>query len=84
MIISLLPNPQTLQYLALTGTRLGAEAAAKGGIVDGAYAGDELFAKTMEYAEMMAKKDRATYGSIKRGIRRELAQFAPRDNGSPK
>jgi len=81
MIISLLPNPQTLQYLALTGARLGGEEAAKGGIVDGVYAGEDLFAKTMEYAEMMAKKDRATYGSIKRGIRRELAQFASRGHG---
>lgn len=82
MVISLLPNPQTLRYLALTGARMGGEEAARGGIADGAYAANELFPKTMEYAEMMAKKDRATYGSIKRGIRRELAQFASGDNHS--
>lgn len=79
MIISLLPNPQTLRTLALTGARLGGEEAARGGIVDGAYGPDELVTKTMEHAEMMAKKDRATYGSIKRGLRRELAQIPSRE-----
>jgi len=76
MIISLLPNPQTVHNIALTGVRLGGEEAARGGIVEGAYGPDELFVKAMEHAEMMAKKDRATYGSIKRGLRRELAQYA--------
>jgi enoyl-CoA hydratase/carnithine racemase len=75
-VISLLPSPQTLRDMALTGVRFGGEEAAKRGIVDGAFSEDELFPKVMEHAAMMAQKDRATYASIKRGLRRELVQFS--------
>lgn len=72
-VVSLLPNRQALRRLMLTGMRVGGEEAEEWQIVDGAYPDDELFGKAMEYAEMLAKKDRQTYASIKRGMRRELA-----------
>lgn len=72
-VVSLLPNRQALRRLMLTGMRVGGEEAEEWQIVDGAYPDDDLFGKAMEYAEMLAKKDRQTYASIKRGMRRELA-----------
>lgn len=75
-VISLLPNPRALRDMALTGARLGGEEAAEKGIVDGAFAAEELLPKVMEHATIMAKKDKSTYASIKRGLRRELVGFA--------
>jgi len=80
-VISLLPNPQALRDMALTGLRLGGGEASEKGVVDGAFTADELLPKVMEHASMMAQKDRSTYGSIKRGLRRELAEFAKGSGG---
>ncbi len=75
-VISLLPAPRALRDMALTGARFGGEEAAQKGVVDGAFTAEDLLPRVMEHADMMAQKDRSTYGSIKRGLRRELAQFA--------
>ena len=72
-IVALLPNRQALRQLMLTGIKLGGEQAAEMQIVDGAYHIENLFDRAMEYAEMLAKKDRKTYAAIKRGMRRELS-----------
>lgn len=75
-IVSLLPNPHALRQLMLTGIRVGGEQAAELKLVDGAYSEEDLIPKVMDYADMLARKDRKTYASIKRGIRRELAMWA--------
>lgn len=72
-IVELLPNGQVLRDLLLTGRRLGGREAADLGIVDGAYPRDALFEKSMEVARMLTQKDRSTYGTIKRRMRRRLA-----------
>jgi enoyl-CoA hydratase/carnithine racemase len=72
-IVSLLPNRLALRHLMLTGMKVGGEEAEEWQIVDAAYPPDTLFGKAMEHAEMLAKKDRKTYASIKKGMRRELA-----------
>ena len=72
-IVALLPNRQALRQLMLTGIKIGGEQAAEMQIIDGAYHIENLFDRAMEYAEMLAKKDRKTYSAIKRGMRRELS-----------
>ena len=53
--------------------RIGGTEAAQLGIVDAAYPEETLFDKAMETAQEMSQKDRATYGSIKKGMRSKLA-----------
>lgn len=72
-IVELLPNRQALRDLLLTGKRLGGDEAAELGMVDGTYPHETLFRKSMELARMLAQKDRSTYGTIKRRMRRRLA-----------
>ena len=74
-IIKLLPNQQALKEMALTGIRLGGEECYQRQIVDNAYSEQELLPKSMEYAQMLASKDRTTYGLIKHQLRKDLLQF---------
>lgn len=73
-IISNLPSA-ALNALALTGRRIGGEEAMHMGVVAGSYNEAELFPKTLEMAESLAKKNRATYRSIKYGLRSRLKAF---------
>jgi enoyl-CoA hydratase/carnithine racemase len=71
-VVELLPNPRALRDLLLTGKRIGGGEAAELGVVDGAYPQGILFEKSVELARMLAEKDRNTYGTIKRNMRRRL------------
>lgn len=72
-IVDLLPNKRALRDLLLTGKRIGGAEAAQLGVVDAAFPEETLFDKAMEIARVMAQKDRATYGAIKKGMRSKLA-----------
>ncbi len=74
-IVEMLPNPHAVRELILTGKRIGGHEAAELKIVDGAYPPDELFEKTMEFARMLAEKDRGTYTRIKHTWRRNILRL---------
>ncbi|QQR79319.1 MAG: enoyl-CoA hydratase/isomerase family protein [Deltaproteobacteria bacterium] len=71
-IIDCLPNKQALWELALTGKRVGGEEAKQKGIVTDCFSEQDLFPKVMELAQFLASKNRATYASIKKGLKKKL------------
>lgn len=71
-IVDLLPNHQALRDLLLTGKKIGGKEAVDQGIVDAAHSQEILFEKCMDVARMLASKDRSTYGTIKRRMRRQI------------
>jgi enoyl-CoA hydratase/carnithine racemase len=71
-MIATLADYPTLRELMLTGKRIAGPEALAMKVVSAIYPGDVLPAKAMELAEFLAKKDRATYASIKRGLRKGL------------
>jgi enoyl-CoA hydratase/carnithine racemase len=75
-IIRLLPDQQALRDLALIGKAVGGEEAKQMKVADSIHSEEELLPAAMAFAEMMAQKDRATYGAIKRGLRLGLTQTA--------
>lgn len=73
-IIDVMPK-SSLRDLAFTGRRIGGEEALQMGVVSQALTQEELMPKTMELAQMLASKNRATYSAIKEGLRRDLIKF---------
>jgi enoyl-CoA hydratase/carnithine racemase len=71
-IAELLPNPQAVRELLLTGQPLGGQEAARRHVVDAAYPLEQLESKAMELATQLAGKDRATYTQLKQGLKRHL------------
>lgn len=71
-IINLLPDKKALWDLAFTGRRIGGEEAFSLQVVSGAYSQEELLPKTKELAKMLSEKDRATYSSLKRGLKGKM------------
>jgi enoyl-CoA hydratase/carnithine racemase len=71
-IIDCLPNKQALWELSLTGKRIGGEEAKQKGIVVDCFSEHDLFPKVMELAQFLASKNRATYASIKKGLKKKL------------
>jgi enoyl-CoA hydratase/carnithine racemase len=69
---------RSVKDLFLTGRRIGGEEAVNMGFVDAAYEEDELMGKAMDLAELLSQKDRETYVKIKRGMRSNLHEFAPK------
>ncbi len=74
-VIESIPNKQALWNLGFTGRRIGGEEAKNLQVVNECYSGEELMAKTMELAQFLAQKDRATYNAIKMGFKRNLLKF---------
>ncbi len=72
-LVEQLTDNHTIRHLLLTGKRVGGAEAAELRIVDGVYPIDELFDKSMEMAELLAGKDRATYTNIKTRYRGRIA-----------
>ncbi|OUS23593.1 hypothetical protein A9Q99_26445 [Gammaproteobacteria bacterium 45_16_T64] len=73
-IIDLIPNKHALKHLALTGiAKTGAECL-EDQIVDALYPMNELQAATLAYATELATKDRGTYTTIKRSMRKNIAR----------
>lgn len=71
-IIDCLPDKQALWELALTGKRIGGEEAKQKGVVTDCFSEQDLFPKVMELAQFLASKNRATYASIKQGLKKKL------------
>lgn len=75
-IIRQLPDQQALRDLALIGKAVGGEEARQMKVADSIHSEEELLPAAMAFAEMMAQKDRATYSTIKRGLRLALSTIA--------
>ncbi|MDF2445312.1 MAG: enoyl-CoA hydratase [Moraxellaceae bacterium] len=75
-IIRLLPDPQALRDLALTGKAVGGLEAYRMKVADRIYGESALFPEALAFAEAMAEKHRATYTTIKRSLRPELSAVA--------
>jgi len=73
-IIHLLPNKHELKHMALTGKAYTGEESLAANIVDAIYPMAELQERAFEYASELAQKDRATYTTIKRQMRPEIAK----------
>ncbi len=71
-MIATLTDYPNLRELMLTGKRIAGPEALAMKVVSAVYPGDVLPAKAMELADFLSKKDRATYTSIKRGLRKGL------------
>jgi len=74
-IIDCLPNKQALWELALTGKRIGGEEAKQKGVVSDCFSEAELFPKVLEFAKILGSKNRATYASIKKGLKRKIYEI---------
>ncbi|MBU0992583.1 MAG: enoyl-CoA hydratase/isomerase family protein [Proteobacteria bacterium] len=76
-IIDLIPNDQILKELALTGKAIGGYECKEKNVVDEICPQEDLPVKTMEFAKMLAEKDRPTYTMIKHGLKPKV--FARKD-----
>ena len=75
-IINLIPNKHALKHMALTGMAYtGIECEALN-IVDSIHPQEGLQQAAMELAQMLGEKDRATYTTIKRRLRPDVARHA--------
>lgn len=75
-VIRLLPAPDALHELALTGVAWGGEACAARGVVSAALPETDLLSAAIARAAQLAELDRRTYTAIKRGLRRPLAALS--------
>jgi enoyl-CoA hydratase/carnithine racemase len=75
-VIEGIPDRGSLHELALTGRRVGGEEATRLRVVQAAYSEAELFPKVLDFARVLAGKDRRTYTAIKRGLKADLVQAA--------
>jgi len=67
-LIQMKLDPSVSRDLMLTGRRLGGTDAAALRVIDETADADTLLARAIARAESLATKDRATYGTIKRGM----------------
>ena len=74
-LLRLIPNPQALKELVLTGVAWGGEQCLEKGVVDAVHPPELLTEKTIELARMLAQKDRQTYALLKRDLRYHLADL---------
>lgn len=74
-VLSLMPDRLAMSELMLTGKRIGGAEAREKKVVMAAYPQDELWTKTMEFAQLMALKNRQTYTSIKQGMKPQLVEY---------
>ncbi|HBC56196.1 MAG TPA: enoyl-CoA hydratase/isomerase family protein [Gammaproteobacteria bacterium] len=72
-VVKLLPNAHTVHELLLTGKALGGEECLPRNVVDAIYPAEQLESAAIQLANELAEKDRHTYTTIKRGLRRQLA-----------
>ncbi|MFZ5561160.1 MAG: enoyl-CoA hydratase/isomerase family protein [Pseudomonadota bacterium] len=75
-VIQLLPDAQSLRELALTGRAVGGIEAYKMKVADRIYGETVLLSEALAFAESRAEKHRATYASIKHGLRARLVDAA--------
>ncbi len=72
-IIDLLPNKQALNELALTGKAIGGIEGKERQVIDEIFTVEELHQKTLEFAKVLAEKDRFTYTRIKNGLKKRIS-----------
>lgn len=77
-VIQLLPAPDALYELALTGDAWGGDVCAQRGVVSAAVRDSDLMPAAMARAEQLAGLNRRTYTAIKRGLRPQLMLEAKR------
>ena len=71
-VIRLLPAPDAIYELALTGDAWGGDVCAARGVVSASLTEHEVLPAAMARAAQLAELDRATYTAIKRGLRNSL------------
>ncbi len=74
--IRLMPDAKSLHDLALTGRAIGGEEALGMRVVDSIHSETGLFPEALAFAELMAQKHRATYGTIKHSLRPAVVALA--------
>ena len=74
-IVNSMADRPVVNELVLTGKRIGGEEALKMKVVSAIYPEDALLPKTMEFAEFLARKDRAMYTKLKRNMRIDLVRL---------
>lgn len=74
-IVKLRPNAASAWRMASTGVAWGGEEALAAGVIDQALPAEQLLPTAMAIAAELAKKDRATYGLIKRRWRSAFERF---------
>lgn len=80
LVLESISNPQSMNQLLYTGRRIGGTEAVKMGVVDQAYPSETLQEKTLEFAKFMAQKDRKNYFTIKKNIKRDIAECLANDS----
>ena len=73
-VIELLPNKHALKHMALTGVAKTGKECLDDNIVDALFPMESLQAGALGYAKELAKKDRSTYTTIKRSLRKNIAK----------
>lgn len=71
----MLPDRQAISELVLAGKRISGEEALMMKVVCAIYPRETLFAKAMEMAEFLSRKDRKMYTKLKRNMRIELVRL---------
>lgn len=74
-VLDLLPDRLAMTEMLLTGKRIGGVEAQEKKIVMAAYPQAELWDNTMEWARMLAKKNRQTYTTIKCNMKPRLMEY---------
>ena len=74
-MVSLLPNPQALKNMLLTGIAYTGIEAEELNIVDSIHPADQLQISAFNLAQMLATKDRAIYTSIRNDMRPQIQRF---------
>lgn len=75
-IVRLLPCPNAVEELALTGNAWGGEECVSRRVVHESLSAEDLLPSAMTLAADMATRDRNTYTTIKRGLRAPLLKLA--------
>lgn len=68
-LVDLLPNKHVLKEMTLLGRALTGSECLEANVVDGLFSQEDLQQKSLEFAKMVAEKDRSTYTQIKRQMR---------------
>jgi enoyl-CoA hydratase/carnithine racemase len=75
-VIKLLPDAQALRDLALTGKAVGGAECLQMKVADSTHSDTGLLPEALAFADLLAQKHRATYNTIKRGLRASLTETA--------
>ncbi len=74
-VINNIPNQQTVNYLVLTGRQLQGNECLSSGVATAIYPAEELFSKTLEFADELAGKSRSNYVGLKYDLKPNLLKM---------